>query len=339
MDRFLPHTFVVLRLGAWYNSGVADSDRPRGVEWRCAMNMDWMKKIFKKLFCLPPVPTLLISVPAYGLVIYALTEENVEPSIAYVSYLLSAYALVITITGITGIVRFIRQGIDQHPFVRKVMHIPLVGRYLKEDMFRAEASLYQGFFINILYAGIKLFSGIFYKSVWFATLSVYYILLAVMRASLLHFVRTHGNSGEDKAAGLRRYRLCGIILLFMNQALIGIIVLVVSRNSGFEYPGMLIYAMAVYTFYAVAIAVINVVKFRKYDIPVMSAAKAINLTAALVSMLSLETAMITQFGGDEDVLFRQIMTASTGAGISIIVLGMAVFMIVRSTKQLKHINT
>ena len=80
--------------------------------------MDWMKKIFKKLFCLPPVPTLLISVPAYGLVIYALTEENVEPSIAYVSYLLSAYALVITITGITGIVRLIRQGIDQHPVCR-----------------------------------------------------------------------------------------------------------------------------------------------------------------------------------------------------------------------------
>ena len=70
----------------------------------------------------------------------------------------------------------------------------------------------------------------------------------------------------------------------------------------------------------------------------MSAAKAINLTAALVSMLSLETAMLTQFGAAEDPMFRQIMTASTGAGISMIVLGMAVFMIVRSTKQMKHIK-
>ena len=64
----------------------------------------------------------------------------------------------------------------------------------------------------------------------------------------------------------------------------------------------------------------------------------ISLTAALVSMLSLETAMLTQFGAADDPMFRRIMTASTGVGISIIVLGMAIFMIVKSTKQMKHIE-
>lgn len=70
----------------------------------------------------------------------------------------------------------------------------------------------------------------------------------------------------------------------------------------------------------------------------MSAAKVVSLTAALVSMLSLETAMLTQFGAVDDPVFRRIMTASTGAGISILVLGMAVFMIIRSTKQMKYIR-
>lgn len=299
------------------------------------MNMERMKKILKKLFCLPPVPTLLISIPAYALVIYALTVENVEPAISYAAYFLSAYALVITVTGITGVVRFVRQGIDKHPLVRKALDIPWVGKYFREDIFRAEASLYQGFLINILYAGIKLFSGILYKSVWFVTLAVYYILLALMRASLLHYVR---KGGKDKTSEWRRYRLCGIILLFMNIALAGIIILVVYKNSGFEYPGALIYVMAMYAFYATIMAVRNVVKFRRYGSPVMSAAKAISLTAALVSMLSLETAMLTQFGAANDPMFRRIMTASTGAGISIIVLWMAVFMIVRSTKRMKHIT-
>lgn len=299
------------------------------------MNMNRMKKILKKLFCLPPVPTLLVSVPAYGLVIYALAGKNVEPVIAYAAYFLSAYAFIITVTGITGIVRFVRQGIDQHPLVRKALGIPLVSRYLREDMFRAETGLYQGFFINLLYAGIKMFSGILYRSVWFITLAVYYILLAIMRASLLHYVR---KSGKDKVSEWKRYRLCGIILLFMNIALTGIVILVIHQNSGFEYPGMLIYVMAMYAFYAAITAVRNVVKFRKYGSPVMSAAKVINLTAALVSMLSLETAMLTQFGAADDPLFRQIMTACTGAGISLIVLGMAVFMIVRSTKQMKYIK-
>lgn len=297
--------------------------------------MERMKKILKKIFCLPPVPTLLISIPAYGLVIYALAGEHVEPVIAYAAYFLSAYALIITVTGTTGVVRFIRQGIDKHPLVRKALDIPMVGRYVREDMFRAEAALYQGFFINLLYAGIKMFSGILYRSVWFITLAVYYILLAVMRASLLHHVR---KTGTDKVSEWKRYRLCGMILLFMNVALAGIVILVVYQNSGFEYPGMLIYVMAMYAFYATITAVRNVVKFKRYGSPVMSAAKVINLTAALVSMLSLETAMLTQFGAADDAAFRQIMTASTGAGISLIVLGMAVFMIVRSTKQLRHTN-
>lgn len=305
--------------------------------WRCGMDMERIKKALKrsvrKVFFLPPVPTLLISVPAYVLVIYVLAGENVEPVIAYAAYFLSAYALIITVTGITGVVRLVRQGIGKHPLARKMLGIPMISKYLKEATFRAETSLYQGFFINLLYAGIKLFSGIFYGSVWFVTLAVYYILLALMRASLLHYVR---KDEKSRVSEWRRYRLCGIILLFMNVALAGIIILVVYRNSGFEYPGMLIYVMAMYAFYAAIMAVRNVVKFRKYGSPVMSAAKAISLTAALVSMLSLETAMLTQFGAAEDPLFRRIMTASTGAGISIIVLGMAFFMIARSTKQINR---
>ena len=124
----------------------------------------------------------------------------------------------------------------------------------------------------------------------------------------------------------------------MNVTLMGIVTLVVHQNSGFEYPGVLIYIMAMYAFYATITAVWNVIKFRKYGSPILSAAKVINLTAAMVSMLSLETAMLTQFGAANDPLFRQIMTACTGAGISIIVLGMAGFMLVRSTKQLRQIR-
>lgn len=299
------------------------------------MDLQSMKKLLKRIFFLPPVPTLLISVPAYGLVIYALAAENVNPMIAYLSYFVSAYAFTITITGITGVVRFIRRGIAKHPLVKKALGIPLVSRYLREDMFRAEVALYQGFFINLLYAGIKMFSGILYGSVWFITLAVYYILLTVVRASLLDHVR---KSGKNKISEWKRYRLCGIVLLFMNAALTGIVILVVHQNSGFEYPGILIYVMAMYAFYAAITAVWNVAKFRRYGSPVMSAAKVINLTAALVSMLSLETAMLTQFGAAGDPMFRKIMTASTGAGISVIVVGMAVFMIVRSTKQLRHIK-
>ena len=72
--------------------------------------------------------------------------------------------------------------------------------------------------------------------------------------------------------------------------------------------------------------------------PILSAAKAINLVAAMVSILSLETAMLAQFGGDDDPLFRQVMTGATGGGVCTIVIGMAIYMIWRANKNLKKIE-
>ena len=71
----------------------------------------------------------------------------------------------------------------------------------------------------------------------------------------------------------------------------------------------------------------------------MSAAKAVNLAAALVSMLSLETAMLTQFDtGTTSPFFRQSMIASTGGAVCVIVVGMGISMIVYSTRRLKKLK-
>ena len=81
--------------------------------------------------------------------------------------------------------------------------------------------------------------------------------------------------------------------------------------------------------------VMNVVKYRKYRSPVMSAAKVVSLAAALVSMLSLETAMLTQFGSTDSEMSRRIMTACTGAGVCTMILAMAIYMIYHATRELK----
>lgn len=83
-------------------------------------------------------------------------------------------------------------------------------------------------------------------------------------------------------------------------------------------------------------SVINVVKYRKYNSPVLSAAKVVSLTAALVSMLSLETAMLSQFGASDSLEFRRTMTAVTGFCVCGFVLGMAIYMIIKSSKKVKE---
>lgn len=127
--------------------------------------------------------------------------------------------------------------------------------------------------------------------------------------------------------------------MLMNAALSGVVVLVVRENEGFRYAGDLIYVMAMYAFYNVITAVMNVVKYRKYRSPAMSAAKVISLAAALVCMLSLETAMLAQFdNGQNPETFRRVMTGSTGGCVCLIVLLIAICMVVRSTKQLRNLK-
>lgn len=298
------------------------------------MNFQRLKRLIKKLFFLPPPATLLVAVPSFVLVFWVLGSGRESSLQGYFSYGLSAYGTVISVTGARSIVKWAKAGIKNNPLAKRLTNIPAVGKYLENARFRTEISLYTGLGINLAYVIIKLLSGILCGSVWLITLAVYYALLAVMRLSLLHYVRKRE---ENKAMELRRYRLCGIVLLMMNEALVVIIILAITENIAFEYPGPLIYAMAVYAFYAAAAAVINVIKYKKYASPFMSAAKVINLTAALVSVLSLTTAMLARFGG-ADSAFRRLMIGATGAGVGIIVLSMAVYMIAVATRRLKDVK-
>ena len=297
-----------------------------------------MIEIAKRIFCLPPVPTFMVAIPSFVFVIAALAGQITSPMLKYISYMLSAYALVISVTGITKIIHFVRGGFRENERVKTVLAIPTVEKFVRESTYRTELALYPGFCINVIYVIFKTSLGIYYRSAWFLSLGVYYLALAIMRFLLIHYMRFRKKTA-DKKDELRRYRTCGYMLFLINAALVGITILAVQKKAGFHYPGYLIYVMAMYAFYSVAMAVINLIKYRKYGSPVMSAAKVINMSTALVSIFSLETAMLAQFGQENDEQFRLIMTSLTGAGVSLIVIGMAVFMIIKSSILLKRSTT
>lgn len=302
--------------------------------------MEKFLRILKRIFCLPPLATLFLALFGYVFVLAVAVFGINIPALQYLSYVCSFYALVITVTGfghLRAFVKSARQYINEHPLMKKLRGTAVGKQFFDDVRFRTKMSLYQGLFINLLYIGIKMFSGVYYRSVWFVALAIYYILLALMRFVLLH----KGKKKADEMTmeeELHRYRICGIVLLLMNQALAGIVIFMVHQNRGFHYPGILIYAMAAYSFYSIITAVINLVKFGKHGSPLLSAAKVINLVAAMVSILSLETAMLARFGGDDDPVFCKTMTGATGGGVCTIVIGMAVFMIWKSTKQLKRLR-
>lgn len=290
--------------------------------------MKTFKKIlFKLLF--PHIAIVIILVPiATALLTYTFIFGFTNEPIAYVSYFLSAYALTIVCTRATKIFRTLHRIKTENKYINQ---------YVTDVHLRVKISLYCSLCVNVLYALLQLLSGIHYHSGWFYALSGYYALLILMRFFLLRDT-LKSDLGKNRLSEWKRYRFCGFILLVAHSALTVIVAYIVWLNRGFAHNEILTIAMAAYTFFSMTTAIINVIKYRRYESPVMSAAKAISLAAALVSMLSLETAMLTAFGEGNDPMFRLIMTGTTGSAVCLLVLTLAIYMIIHATKEIKTIK-
>lgn len=283
----------------------------------------WKNILHKVLF--PSYRGIACCVVASAVLLsYTFLFHNKDSPIAYVAYVFSAYTLVIVCASVTPFFR------RSHAWARS--H-PLLGRYFDDAALRVETSLYLSFAIDIAYAAGNAFFGIWADSVWFGTMAVYYIFLSIQRFLLVRFTRQHG-FGSNEAEEWRRYRVCGVLLAMMHAALVGVVVLAVGQEGGVHYPGSLIYAVALYAFYSLTMAIVNVVRYRRYRSPVMIAEKIVSLVTACVSMLSLEIAMLTQFDDGTRPWFRPLMIALSGGAIGISVVGIGVFMVVRATRRL-----
>ena len=297
--------------------------------------MERVKKVIRAVLFPKTAVIVLCAVLAVLLLIYTFDFYGTSGWIAYVSYIFSAYALVIVCIGLWSMKNSTAVKCVKDTVLEMAGQNPYVSRYKTDVVFKTKISLLLSLALNTGYAVLKFVTGIFYGSAWLITLAAYYTLLLTMRFLLL--LHIHRNT-RDMAAEWKRCRACGVVLLFMNIILTGMVVLVLRRGEGFVYPGYLIYAMALYDFYTMTMAIVNLVKSRKQKSPVLTAAKVINVAAALIAMLSLETAMITQFGAEDGETFRHTMIASTGGGICVIMAVMAVLMIARSTKNIKELK-
>ncbi|MCC8099094.1 MAG: hypothetical protein LIO78_03380 [Clostridiales bacterium] len=207
---------------------------------------------------------------------------------------------------------------------------PAIHGYLSDSRLKAFASLVSSAAVNLLYAVWEILCGIYYHSYWFVTLGGYYLLLLMMRWMLLRDMRGGGSLEEKK---WKRYRACGVLLLLLNLILSGIVVLAVVGHQGSRYAGYLIYAMAAYTFSKIGVAIRNLHRYRALHDPILAASKAISFASALISMLSLEIAMLLQFGTDE--AFFRTMTVSTGTGFCVILSATALYMILTAQRALR----
>ena len=290
--------------------------------------MDW-KKLGKALL-FPHIVIMILLVPiATVLLVGSMVFVGTESVIAYISYVLAAYTLTVWCFKIPYLIKFLKTFKDENKYARK---------WQDDTRLRVNVSLYGSLAWNALYGLFQLWLGFYHHTFWFYSLGAYYICLGVMRFFLVRHTSKYA-PGEKMQTELKKYRTCGCVFLVMNLALALIIFFMVYWNRTFEHHMITAIAMAAYTFTALTTAIVNVVRYRKYNSPVFSASKAISLAAALVSMLTLESTMLTTFSdGTMTATTQKWMLGATGGTISVLIVATAIYMIVVGTKKLKQLK-
>lgn len=290
--------------------------------------MDW-KKIGKKLL-LPPIWVMVILTILSAAALVTVFVKGWESAVvAYIVYVFSFYTLCVV-----SVFLFKVLPKKYHAIKQKIYENPFGNRYMTDKAFRTKVSLYAALGINLLYVALQGAQWYLFQSWWFVVLAAYYVILSMMRFLLLRYI-LNNPIGSSVLKEWRRSRFCAAILMLVNLCLSGAVLMILYENKGYDYPGVLIYVMALYTFYSTINAIVQMVKYRKFGSPIMSTAKVIALSAALMSMLNLETAMFSQFGADLAVESQRLMIILTGAGISIVVNAMSAVLIVKSTNEIQ----
>lgn len=207
-------------------------------------------------------------------------------------------------------------------------------RYINDRRFRGNVGIYQGMAVNFIYAAFRAVTGLIYSSAWLLSSAAYFLLLGIMRLCLAYAYRKRRRKGGFLYE-VRCYRRTAWLLFLLNIPAGVMILIMILSETGSSYPGYTIYASATYTFYMMTLSIINIVKYRKIGSPILSSAKVINFVAAMMSILGLQNALISEFSENSEN-FRMLMNTLTGAGIYIIIIATACYMIFHSSKIQKR---
>ena len=290
-----------------------------------------MKKALKAIFFPHVAIVALIAVLSLLSLIYSIVRLDPFHHISIISYVLSVYSAVAVACTLPTLLSKL-----------KTLKARLTARRDETDpqkiaQFKINVTLYGTLFYNSVYAIFTLFLGLWHSSNWYLSIAAYYILLAIMRFSLLYY--SHSNkAGEDLVSELNRFRFCGVILLIMNTALTAMTIYQTIVIREFAHRGATTVALGFFTLSLFALSIINVIRYKKLNSPVLFAAKLISFVSALVSTLSLETAVISKLGAVISDKSQKIITGISAFSVLAIIAYIGFFMVARGNKSLKELK-
>ena len=185
----------------------------------------------------------------------------------------------------------------------------------------------------LLFALFNGLIGMISDAPWNLYISIYYLLLIIVRMETLIFEK---KAYKDNNNEIRKkaYIASFCILMVLNIALIGPIVLMIKNLRPGNIGMILSIAMAAYSFTSITIAIINAKKSIKHDNLLVKQNRIIDLISALVSILILQHTLIVVNGDYTQDLV--IMSVFTSAAIWAFIVFITIFSFVKNIKDNKY---
>lgn len=257
---------------------------------------------------------------------------------SYIVYICAAALLVYTVYTLISSIPRVRKKL-----LEKAKRYALTNNLISSYGFRTVAFSVAALVMNVGFALFNGVQGIVSFSLWYGIIACYYIFLGALRGGILigsyRAKKRFGGNAEVFAVYKRKlYRLCGIALFVLELALAAAVTLMILYERPTEYSEIMAITSAAYTFYKVIFAVVNVVKVRKLQDPMLQCFRNINLTDAAVSLLSLQVMLVAVFSDDRQQLLNT-LNAITGFVVCALTIVIGIIMIVRGSAMLKGKGT
>ncbi len=200
----------------------------------------------------------------------------------------------------------------------------LIEKWKTDYDFKTLVSASVSLAVTVLFAFYNGFLGIYHASLWHGTVCVYYIVLIILRGILIA-TEMNADSGSGHESIIKRvYLRTSFLLLLLNMTLVVPITLMIKMQKPVSLTLIPAITTAVYTFYKVALASINLKKSRNASNSLLRLLRTISFIDALVSVLTLQNTliMISSKGENMGILPFTIVT-STMIWLAVFILSIA----------------
>ncbi len=267
------------------------------------------KPALPKLHPLLRILLYLVMAACISWTLYIVRSPSPLPAVNYTAYLAGSVMLVLGLLYLIPDLKHLGKRI-----AAVLRRIPFLDSLLDDPVKMAMFFTGFGLLFNIAYAGMNLYASLQAGSQWSFSFAVYYAVLSVMRLAVI--LAWYLSKGKEEGDRLRLeqkvYYRISQLLAFMSLAIGGITVLILfSREESKSYPGTLIYAVALYTFVRVILAVRNLILAPRMNSLLLAILRKVGYVDACMALLSLQMAMIGAFG-NEGGNFAGMMNLMTG---------------------------